>query len=73
MNCPKCGGVHFGSYECPFISLPCVICGDETVLACSDCAIESGGKISVHVCNKSTCRDQHEALAHSGFSDAVGG
>jgi hypothetical protein len=58
-DCPQCGGTHIGSFTCPFTSSPCVVCGDATVMACSDCAIESGK--SVHVCVKSTCRDQHEA------------
>ena len=61
-NCPHCGGDHFGSYQCPFIEAPCVVCADMTVLACSDCAIESGGKQSVHVCAKSSCQDEHERL-----------
>jgi hypothetical protein len=52
--------MHFGSSKCPFIEAPCSICGDLTVLACSDCAIESGGRETVHVCNKSECRDEHE-------------
>lgn len=63
-NCPKCGGTHIGSYECPFVSKPCVVCGVDTIFACSDCAINSGGRNSVHVCNKTECRDVHEALIH---------
>ena len=61
-NCPHCGGDHFGSYLCPFIEAACVVCGDLTVLACSDCAIESGGRKSVHVCAKPSCQDEHERL-----------
>jgi hypothetical protein len=61
-SCPNCGGTHFGSYECPFTSSPCVICGQPTVYACSDCAIESGGQASVHVCNRTPCLDEHERL-----------
>lgn len=61
-NCPTCGGDHYGSYRCPFIEAPCVVCGDMTVLACSDCAIESAGRNHVHVCAKATCRDEHERL-----------
>ena len=63
-NCPKCGGNHFGTFECPYILSPCVICGVDTILACSDCAIGSS-KPSVHVCNKSGCRDRHEREAHA--------
>lgn len=61
-NCPTCGGTHFGSYKCPFTAAPCVICGDLTILACSDCAIDTGK--SVHVCNRTACRDEHESRIH---------
>jgi len=37
---------------------PCVICGDNTPLACSDCRIDTGK--SVHVCSRSVCRRKHE-------------
>lgn len=43
---------------------PCVVCGDLTVMACSDCAIDSGGKTSVHVCTKSACMTWHERTTH---------
>lgn len=69
-NCPNCGGTHFGDYECPFIKAPCVICGDETILACSDCAINSGGEQSVHVCKRSECRDAHERAVHRSVEAA---
>lgn len=59
-NCPNCGGTHIGSLKCPFISSPCVVCGTDTVMACSDCAIDTGK--SVHVCGKPDCLRQHEAL-----------
>lgn len=72
-DCPKCGGTHFGSYECPYISAPCIVCGDSTILACSDCAIDSGGKKSVHVCKKSECRDAHEADRHGSGAAAGDG
>lgn len=65
LNCPHCGGTHIGTSKCPFISAPCVVCSDATILACSDCAINSGGKNSVHVCAKKECRDRHEADFHS--------
>jgi len=55
-NCPKCGENH-ETEKCPYVFAPCVICGSTTFLACADCAID--GK-SVHVCNKGSCRDQHE-------------
>jgi hypothetical protein len=63
-NCPNCGGTHFGSFKCPYIKEPCSVCGELTIMACSDCAIDSGGKKSVHVCQKSECRDKHEADIH---------
>lgn len=61
-NCPNCGGDHYGSIKCPYIKAPCVVCGDGTVTACADCAIERRG--SVHVCSKTECRDRHEAEFH---------
>jgi hypothetical protein len=61
-NCSNCGGDHWGSTKCPYINSPCVVCGDGTILACSDCAIDGRG--SVHVCKKSECRDQHESAVH---------
>lgn len=66
LNCQNCGGIHYGSIRCPYTKLPCIICGDETIMACADCAIDSaGGKgASVHVCIKTECRDRHEATAH---------
>ena len=61
-NCPNCGGAHFGSNKCPFNpAQPCSICGELTVWACSDCQINTGK--TVNVCNKSACRDAHEAAA----------
>lgn len=65
-NCAKCGGTHIGSYDCPFTLAPCVVCGDETILACSDCAIELNK--SVHVCRKAECRDLHEVEVHGTSS-----
>lgn len=61
-DCPNCGGTHFGSFKCPFTKSPCVICGEDTIMACSDCAIETGK--SVHVCTKPGCRDEHESRTH---------
>ena len=63
-DCPNCGGTHYCSYTCPFIKAPCIVCGAETIFACSDCAIDAGGKESVHVCEKSECRDAHERHQH---------
>ena len=71
-NCPNCGGMHFGSHECPFITAPCIVCGTQTILACSDCAIDSGGQTSVHVCVNPACRDEHEKL-HADAPPTVGG
>ena len=70
-NCPKCGGTHYGSLECPFKFAPCVVCGDETMLACSDCAIDGAGETSVHVCKKPECRDAHEAASHGAALSAL--
>ena len=36
----------------------CHVCGTQTNLACSDCAIDLG--VTVYVCSKTECRDQHE-------------
>lgn len=64
LNCPKCGGTHYGSVECPYISAPCVICGKETILACADCGIDSAGKVTVHICGNVACMRQHEVAVH---------
>lgn len=61
-DCPDCGGTHLGHRTCPYIVAPCVVCGNKTVMACSDCAID--GKPGVHVCSKVECRDKHEAATH---------
>lgn len=60
--CANCGGQHFGSPKgyCPYINAPCVVCGDQTIYACSDCAIDSGGERSVHVCERAECQRTHE-------------
>lgn len=63
-NCKNCGGTHHGSHECPYIKKPCVVCGADTVLACSDCAMDFGSKDAVHVCEKVECRDAHEKERH---------
>lgn len=62
--CANCGGRHYGDPPgyCPYISSPCVICGESTIYACSDCAIDNGGKKSVHVCEKGECQRKHEKL-----------
>lgn len=62
--CANCGGRHYGDPPgyCPYVSSPCVICGDDTIYACSDCAIDNGGKKSVHVCAKAECQTKHEKL-----------
>jgi hypothetical protein len=75
VGCPTCGGDHYGSNKCPFIEAPCVVCGKPTILACSDCAIESGGKDAVHVCSDEECRGEHEFWRHKatvrGADDAT--
>lgn len=61
-NCQRCGGTHYGTYECPYREDACIVCGTPTIMACADCSIESGGKISVHVCSKPECMAEHERL-----------
>lgn len=63
-NCPNCGGIHYGSHKCPYNLAPCVVCGALTIYACSDCAIDSAGKQSVHVCTNGTCQETHENTVH---------
>lgn len=60
--CGNCGGRHYGSPRdyCPFTSAPCVVCGDATIYACSDCQIDTAK--SVHVCGKVNCQRAHEKL-----------
>ena len=60
LNCGTCGGTHYGSHECPFTERPCIVCGAQTVMACSDCAIDAGGKMSAHVCGRRECMETHE-------------
>jgi len=72
VNCHVCGGEHWGSYKCPYIEAPCVVCGTPTIVACADCGINSGGKESVHVCDKSECRHTHERLVHPPKELAAG-
>jgi hypothetical protein len=67
-NCPTCGGTHYGSNKCPYIEAPCIVCSEPTVMACADCAINSGGRESVYVCKKPECRNQHEAAVHPPLS-----
>lgn len=45
------------------IVLPCEICGKPTDLCCVDCGIDSAGERIPHVCESSTCRDEHERRA----------
>jgi hypothetical protein len=61
-DCPHCGGTHYGSIRCPQTSYPCSVCGDPTALACSDCAIDSGGNKTVHICGKKECRLEHDKV-----------
>lgn len=64
-TCGNCGGRHYGSPTgyCPYIKAACVVCGDQTIYACSDCQIDTGK--SVHVCGKVDCQRKHEVL-HPG-------
>ncbi len=61
-DCPNCGGIHFGARfdDCPFIKAPCVVCGADTIYACSDCQIDYGK--SVHICGNNNCQREHENL-----------
>lgn len=36
----------------------CHVCGNQTLLACSDCQINFAA--TVYVCARSACRDEHE-------------
>ncbi len=36
----------------------CHVCGDQTLLCCSDCAINFSA--AVRVCKKTDCRNEHE-------------
>jgi predicted RNA-binding Zn-ribbon protein involved in translation (DUF1610 family) len=38
----------------------CVICGELTMWACSDCRIDT--QTDVWVCNNTGCRDKHEEM-----------
>jgi hypothetical protein len=59
-ECPNCGGLHYGSPVgyCPYTKAPCVVCGDPTICACSDCQIDL--QTTIHVCGKWNCQDEHE-------------
>jgi len=59
MNCPHCDETMHSAEECPYTKGVCIICGDDTIWACSDCAVDTGK--SVHVCKKTDCRDTHES------------
>ncbi len=39
-------------------STPCHVCGEQTDLCCSDCAIDLAAK--VYVCSKRDCRVYHD-------------
>ena len=65
-DCPNCGGDHLGSFKCPYTKAPCINCGEETIYACSDCRIDTGK--SVHICEKPSCRDEHEAKVHPTYN-----
>jgi len=62
--CEQCGGMHYGSFKCPYLK-PCSVCAGDTLMACADCAIDAGGEATVYVCTRSECRDQHEAKTHA--------
>jgi len=64
-TCSNCGGLHFGSPVgyCPFTKAPCVICGEQTIYACSDCRIDT--QKTIHICEKSSCKDAHENRVHA--------
>jgi hypothetical protein len=62
-TCQHCGGHHIGQNKCPFLGA-CAVCGDMTVMGCSDCGIAAGGTKTTHVCKKAECRRAHEASQH---------
>jgi hypothetical protein len=39
---------------------PCSVCGTATILACSDCRIDTGGM--VYVCSRRICREEHDKV-----------
>lgn len=43
----------------------CHICGQQTLMACSDCRIDFG--ISIYVCNKPECQKKHESKCPNSF------
>lgn len=61
VDCPNCGGIHYGSPSCPYTVLPCIICKTPTIWACSDCAI---GGSRIHICGNPSCRQKHEHVVH---------
>ncbi len=46
-----------------YVVKPCVVCGQDTSFACSDCAINGAGREQVHVCPTLSCQKEHEAEA----------
>ena len=47
----------------------CHICGDQTLLACADCAINFGA--TVYVCHKSLCHDEHEIKCYNAAKQEI--
>lgn len=47
----------------------CHICGDQTLLACSDCRINLAA--TVYVCQRSSCRDEHERVCGEWLRNAL--
>lgn len=72
VTCLDCGGLHYGTGgTCPYKGLlPCTVCGDATAYACADCAIDSAGGDRPRVCERTACRDAHEAERHNSLQKA---
>ncbi len=49
---------------------PCTVCGRLTSWCCVDCGIDLADKLEnvPHVCERTTCRDEHERAVHGGVS-----
>jgi hypothetical protein len=47
----------------------CHVCGQQTLLACSDCRIDLAA--TVRVCNKQECRDAHDKVCPAVLKAAI--
>jgi hypothetical protein len=51
MNCLQCGGIHFGSVHCPYVSTICDCC-DKPLIQHDDYVFCEGGKTKHDPTNK---------------------